>query len=209
VRHFYHAWADGTWDAPLLQHLHALAAAGLDVTVEAGIAGAPARRRAVTRVLAASGLRYRVVAEADAGFQGVTLSALHAHAHCMAPGEPVLYAHTKGATAPGDELRHRWREGMTAVVVGQWRRCAAALASHDVAGAHWREPPRQLAAGRARAQGRALLPHFPGNFWWARAGYLATLPVPAAPRYEAETWIGLGSPRAASVRPGPHGRTGG
>lgn len=207
MRHFYHLWADGAWDAPLLQHLHALAAAGLDVTVEAGIAGAPARRREALRVLAASGVRYSIVAEADAGFEGVTLNALHAHAHLMPAAEPVLYAHTKGATAPGDEFRHRWREGMTAVVVGQWRQCVAALADHDVAGAHWLEPGARYPSASVSVTVTAPLPHFSGNFWWARAGCLAPLPVPATSRYEAETWIGLGSPRAADLRPGLPGRT--
>lgn len=40
-----------------------------------------------------------------------------------------------------------------------------------------------------------------GNFWLAKAGYIATLPelavLTSSTRYEAETWIGINKPKAA------------
>jgi hypothetical protein len=46
-------------------------------------------------------------------------------------------------------------------------------------------------------------PLFAGNFWWARAKYLATLPEPETEnRRQAEGWVGLGGPKVYDLRPG-------
>lgn len=109
----------------------------------------------------------------------------------------VLYFHAKGAThPPGEVIRTPWRECGMRHLVQDWRRCVADLdRGYESAGCHWMQPP--------------LIPdtqfYFAGNFFWARASFLRTLPSlmerarikdsgidALESRYEAEVWIGNG-----------------
>ena len=112
----------------------------------------------------------------------------------------VCYLHTKGATRD-DALRPEWRRCMTRHVIWNWTRCVADLeAGCDAVGCHWLTPERF---------GKALLPtitpYFGGNFYWAKASFLLTLPqlkdddASRADFYLPERWIGEG-PRRPVVR---------
>jgi hypothetical protein len=116
----------------------------------------------------------------------------------------VLYFHAKGCTHPEkEEFATNWRECMMANLVWNWKQCISDLDSgYESVGCHWKEfdhfiPPQRMWAG---------------NFWWARASFLATLPsICLRPqiketgieseksRYESEIWIGNG-PRAPMRR---------
>jgi hypothetical protein len=115
----------------------------------------------------------------------------------------ILYEHAKGCTHPaGDPMRTRWRGCMQKTVVRNWRQCVADLDSEfEAVGVHWMVPP-------ATPPGQFI---FAGNFWWARASFLKTLPSimerdriklsgidSIDSRYEAEVWIGNG-PRPPKV----------
>ncbi len=192
VAHFYHVWTEGDWQGPTIGsewqrpgdgHVAALGAAGLrpDLMV-VGLVGHPGRRRAAQkwwrRANVADNLEFT---EADEGYEQVTLRCLREWVATADPATSVLYAHTKGAYNLSP-VTAKHREFMTAGVVGRWREAVAALTDHDVAGCFW-EP-------RGHPE-----PHFTGNFWWARAGYLATLSeVPDTDRYAAELWLGQGHP---------------
>ena len=175
---FYHVWADGAWQAPAGEYLTALDEYGLDGALDckaAGVVGSPANCQAVIETLGPS---WQIAATAEAGFEQVTLRALHAFA---AQDGKVIYAHTKGASreAPSSVL---WRRRMTEYTVGFWERCAAALDDgYDCAGPHWLTPDKFDIPG----------PFFAGNFWWANLSFLRRLPPPGGPdRYRAESWIG-------------------
>lgn len=109
---------------------------------------------------------------------------------CFASFHPeanILYLHTKGAshpqrTGPVDD----WRALMVHVVVERFAECLAGLEHHDVVGCELLRAPH---------------PHFSGNFWWARADYLRSLPaVPVVGRSDAEWWVLSGeAPRALSL----------
>ena len=116
----------------------------------------------------------------------------------------VLYFHAKGSTHPrGDDFSTRWRNCMTRHSIHNWRTCVADLErGHEAVGCHWMVPP-------ATPVGQHI---FGGNFWWARASFLATLPSiyerdrikvsgidSFDSRYEAEVWIGNG-PRIPNVK---------
>jgi hypothetical protein len=201
VRHFYHVWADGTWQVPLAEHVAAVQASGLPVVLEAGIVGTPENRKAVWSALDSTGVSWALAAEADTGFEGVTLSALYAAA--AGDDGPFLYVHTKGASQD-DEFHARWRRGMTDIVVSRWQECVQALGNSDLAGAHW------LAAGSQFSGGFVTIgipeSHFGGNFWWGRGSYLRTLPPPPMTQYEAETWVGQNNPQVTDLSPGMPGR---
>lgn len=189
VRHFYHVWADGYWQQAVWEHARAVKAAGMPVDdMLVTIVGRdPARRDRVRGFLAGEfpGARF---AYADEGYEQVTIQAIAAS---VADGQPatVLYAHSKGAYHP-DEIAILHRRAMTYHLVGHWQHCLELLADYDAVGCHWKEPER----------------YFAGNFWWANASYLRTLPpVAMGHRADAEAWIGRGNPRAYDMLPGwPH-----
>jgi hypothetical protein len=143
-----------------------------------------------------------VIAEADAGFESVTVNMVREYAR--ENDGAVLYAHSKGSsdTSP---FRTRWRRSMISRVVANRRDNLALLATHDAVGCHWLTeaafPGMFGPTTPANESG-----FFGGNFWMARCDYLRTLPVcEAEPRWKAEAWIGLGSPRVVDLLPGwPH-----
>lgn len=129
--HFYHVYADGDWKPIVDEHLRALRSSGLyDVlgAFNVGIVGQPAQRDAVRDMIERHCMRYSVVAEADEGWEQITVNAL-----VRWSAEPtskrngvVLYAHTKGAAFPG-KFPDRWRRAMTNRVVRDWRSITSAF----------------------------------------------------------------------------------
>lgn len=114
------------------------------------------------------------------------------------PKHYVCYLHTKGLTHPpgsgGHAMRHDWRMRMEEVVINRWRECVHRLESgSDTAGQWWNDAFNGS--------------YWAGNFWWATAEYLATLPYIGTEghnengRYEAELWICRGPhrPKVASL----------
>ncbi|MEO6749278.1 MAG: glycosyltransferase [Casimicrobiaceae bacterium] len=104
-----------------------------------------------------------------------TLELLRSFASCH-PGARVLYLHTKGASHP-----HRsadiddWRRLMLHFLVQHHADARKELTDNDVVGCNLMELPH---------------PHFAGNFWWANASYLRTLPsVPGGDRHAVEWWV--------------------
>lgn len=116
----------------------------------------------------------------------------------------VLYFHSKGAThAQGDDFTGRWRGCMMRHLISNWNYCIAELdAGYDSIGCHWM-------TGDQTPPGQSI---WAGNFWWAKASFLATLPSimlrdrikvsgidSIESRYESEVWIGNG-PKLPNVR---------
>lgn len=108
----------------------------------------------------------------------------------------IYYFHTKGVSyhAAGNNdkefLRYKsymeaWREMMEYFLFDKWQVAVNALLDgHDAYGCFRMPPP---------PQGFRM---FAGNFWWARSGYINTLPALDDPaklkdRYYAEEWIYL------------------
>lgn len=205
IRHFYHVYAAGAWFGPVQEHITALSHAGFRSPVTAGLVGPAGSRNLVrewiTTWLAREGLPAPDTwTEADEGYEQVTLTALRDYACSCIAEEAILYAHTKGAWH-SNPLNECWRRSMTRHVVGQWQRCARLVTSgsYDTAGCHWLTPE----AYSGRADYAVTVPVYAGNFWWARAGYLRTLPpLQHDHRHRAEEWIGLGSPEAFDLLPG-------
>ena len=190
LSHFYHVYADGDWEAPASEHLHALTVSGLLDTLDdlfVGIVGAPENRARVRDAFPAV-----VVAEADEGWEQLTLQKLHDYAHNHEA--KIFYAHTKGAYQP-DELRALWRVSMTHDTVTRWRECVDALDHVGVAGPYWLDS--------AMPEHSEHKHFFGGNFWWARTNYLRALPpVGVQHRWQAEGWIGLAGPSVKIMREG-------
>lgn len=107
----------------------------------------------------------------------------------------VLYHHSKGVTQiehgrHDPEYKAHQRRTMERGVVWNWKQCVQDLErGYDAVGTNWVDPiTRPVLPGR----------FFAGNFWWARADYLAQLPplpetakaYTMAEREQAEHWIG-------------------
>jgi hypothetical protein len=113
---WYHAYVDGDWTEPVLEHVDALLAADFSGPVYLGLVGASMWRGAARDAF--DPLDVRVAVEADSGFEQVTLAKVREYAQTH--DGAVLYAHTKGA-ADASEFRKQWRRSMTRRVVSDWR----------------------------------------------------------------------------------------
>lgn len=104
-------------------------------------------------------------------------------------GARVFYIHTKGVSNPRNRSKQDWRCLMEYFIIEQFRLCLHELKKVDIVGINWREGPY-----------KRITPHFSGNFWWARASYIASLPAPVGnSRFDAEFWIGKGNPWVAEL----------
>jgi hypothetical protein len=200
--HYYHIWAGdryhgSAWQTPAVEHFAELKAAGFDGEVRIGLVGGQPERIGVMQFLRTACPQSDIVVQADEGFEMVTIDAMHkACQEELDPFTPVLYAHTKGALNRGP-YADKFRRSMTKHVVGGWRECVKSLHSYDATGCHWlthEQFPQYIDPRR---------PMFGGNFWWAKAVYLAGLPpVEYVSRWSAEGWMGQGFPNVADLLPG-------
>jgi len=111
----------------------------------------------------------------------------------------VCYHHSKGVTQPDSEEKRNHRKVMEKAVIWNWQRCVHDLErGFDAVGVNLVDPvTRPVLPGR----------FFAGNFWWAKASYLLSLPpIPKtvqnwsdAQRCIAEMWIGRSKQRPAML----------
>lgn len=107
------------------------------------------------------------------------------------PGYDVLYLHTKGASHPGNSCVADWRRSMTHFMVEKHEECRRKLKEYDLVGCNYR-----VYGG---------IPHWQGNFWWARSDYLSLLHNPRSlmynkdickdwkERHKCEAWVMSGN----------------
>lgn len=138
----------------------------------------------------------------DSRNENLTICALHE----FAKGHPdyyCLYFHTKGGSRE-EQTEHivNWRNCMTKHVIQNWWQCVADLDSgYESVGCHWMT---------GQADGTQSI--WAGNFYWAKATFLRTLPSMThrsriklsgiksiESRYEAEVFIGFG-PRLPRIK---------
>lgn len=122
-------------------------------------------------------------------------------------GWAVLYLHSKGATHDLEsayaQYAGSWRRTMMGHLVFNWRFCVKDLREGaEACGCNW-------LVGQGWDHSQNI---FGGNFWWAKSGFLRTLPSiyereriktsgigALESRYESEVWIGNG-PRLPIVK---------
>ena len=183
ITHFYHVFADGEWEQPVTEHIAALETSGLNRNINdlyLGLVGLPDRRIDVVRFFHARGIYPVVAAEADEGWEHVTLEALRKR--CATGDGIVFYAHSKGAYNATD-INIAWRRSMTYYNIVQWRQNLVALQDHDTSGCHFIDD---------RAQHNGLGHRFyGGTYWWATYHHIRQLPdLVYHSRWCAEWWIG-------------------
>lgn len=197
--HFYHLWLGGDWKSIAEEHFNALRAAEFPGRVNVGLVGSAEAQREAEAWLPRR-WNCSIITAKETGFEEVTLHSLHSMSESLPDDMPVLYMHNKGSFHPVSEAgineNTPWRQDMTAYLVNAHEaRVAELAAGYDVSAWHW------LSAGIVGPTGIALQHTLPaGNFWWARAGYLRTLPklptkLVEGTRIEAEIWLAKSSPR--------------
>jgi hypothetical protein len=101
----------------------------------------------------------------------------------------LWYIHTKGASNSRPDVPlsiqkniRRWRDIMSHYTIGEHRKCRYLLKTgHDTVGS------------LLRWNTGCIAPYYAGNFWWATADYIRTLPEPEGNRSSAEGWISFPS----------------
>lgn len=198
IRHYYHVFAGGAWSAPARRHLMAMGRYRLETDMTVGLVGMPGDRKAAREMITLRAQERSLPApahwlEAKDGWEQLTLRRLHDDVREIPGDYPVLYAHTKGADVIS-EFNALWSQGMTRELVGEWRRCTELLADYDMVGCHWIQAPEKEHPGQPMI--------FAGNFWWATAAYLRTLPPPETKtRWDAEDWVSQGDPKVYDMLP--------
>ncbi len=193
IRHYYHAYADGNWREPVVEHLSALRSIDEPMAVTVGLVGSADNRSQVKEEFARYDLAVDRWVEADTGWEQVTLDVLREDV-LVGHNSPVLYAHTKSAH-DSSYINRAWRMSMSMHVVYGWKHCMTNLDSVDAVGCHWLTPEKWPTL--------VTSPFFGGNFWWAIPEYLRTLPSLATnSRWDAESWIGLSDPKVLDLLPG-------
>lgn len=180
LRILYHCCALNHWESVVRDQCARIIFSGLYDKVDAihcVCVGPEARRCAA--VLQRFGFKFRVEACAPEDKSGERISLRHIPT-LVQPEDLVFYIHTKGVTkVPPSESVYWWNFYMEYFLVRQHARCTDLLATSDVVGLDFYAES---------------MPHFSGNFWWARGDYLLSLTPPALEpdkdRYvNTETWV--------------------
>lgn len=122
------------------------------------------------------------------------------------PGAYICYIHTKGITKPNRPDAATWRQTLNYWVLYKYKLCLEQLEQGaDTTGCRFWE---FVLRGKK-------FPHYSGNFWWAKANYIASLQAPIhyvktyypkfnpdqsdPQRFGCEFWIGSGNGKHSNV----------
>jgi hypothetical protein len=191
---FYHIACLGNWEDVVAEQLDLLAHVGLSGRVDGAILGTPVQIRRCLDLAQQRGMTLGAhFSDIDMNrYEAPTLDAMQnwARAHRRSA---ALYFHTKGVSEPSDAGRTAWRHLMQRHVIERWRQNLQMLQAADAVGVGWYDDH----------------PHFSGNFWLARADWLASLPP--IHRYQQEhtnlrildqPWDRMACERWIGARPG-------
>jgi hypothetical protein len=107
-------------------------------------------------------IKYVKVSDNIKDFELPTLKFLYDYS-CVNIDSNILYIHTKGIGYELNPCIEDWVNYMTYFLVDKWKTCTDVLQTTLTCGVDLRDYPTL---------------HYSGNFWWAKASYLKTLPDP-------------------------------
>lgn len=184
IFHFYHIYADGKWQNPVLEHIEALKASNLDKSLNKMFVGFVGNSENIFKVkqYLNDKIDYETVDEQPTGWEQVTLEHVHS---CSKNNlsDVIFYAHTKGSSS-NSHINTNWRKSMTYYNVIKWKECYDHLNYVDTVGCHL--------VGAKGPNGDSWGPNgiWGGNFWWATCKYLSNIgPIQYNSRYDAEGWV--------------------
>lgn len=136
------------------------------------------------------------------GTEWPTLARVHSSAVALTNVKEearILYFHTKGVTSRHRECADDHRRFMLYFLLERWQEALRALEEDGISavGCNLRNKPLRPNKAQSYLDSGKTVPHelwhFSGNFWWARADALSTLPKPGSPEADAIiTWRGAG-----------------
>ena len=195
LNHFYHIYAGNDWLLTVHQHFVALNAYGLMDNLEnvyVGIVGTEEQRQTVISHLQSYGNpKIVVAAQADSGYEGVTLNKLWEFA--KTDDGLIYYAHTKGSSR-GGLVNQLWCRSMLFFSAVRWQDAINRLINedHDAAGCHYLckdKFPEYFKMYKEHHKNG--YPFFAGNFWWAKSSHISKLLVTSQnDKYSPEGWLG-------------------
>ena len=189
IHHFYHIYADGLWQEPVVEHLDALIKFKLYdnlIIFGIGIVGSLENRNIVKNFLNSYNLNKIVYYnETEFGWEQETQDSLYNY--CKNNDGLILYTHTKTAGNYND-LHVRWRKTMEYYNVVRWNDCINFLNNgYSSVGCYYLPIPDKLDP--------SMDGFYAGTFWWTHCKYIANFPkVARGNRYDAEGWIGFLKP---------------
>ena len=200
IHHFYHIGSSGQWLQPLSEHIHALKRYGLlDIldSLNFGIIGLHENRKAVKKYLSSQLDNFNIVAEADEGWEQVTLKPLYEFA--LKNDGYIFYAHTK-ASNHHNLYGVKHRRSMTYFNIVNWKDCVEKLdEGYTLAGVHYCQMYllKDAYGNELDLPGETRYEYtkkhdgfYLGNFWWATSDGIKTLnPCKNEYRQDAEFWI--------------------
>ena len=132
--------------------------------------------------------------------QSLTLSSIRFLASLETEAN-IFYVHTKGVTHKNSLAQTDWREYMEYFILTRWKECYLELDKSDVVGVDWHLGEGYMGATSKKCGNIPVTPHFSGNFWWATAEYLKTLPplFPLINKYQCEFWVGMKNPKVSEL----------
>ena len=136
-------------------------------------------------------------------YEAMTLSFLRIFCQNLCDNDYVFYVHTKGVSRTPEKQNYAdWRHLMEHFVIERYQKCIDELENgSDIVGVNWHLGEGYQSATAAKCGGTPVTPHFSGNFWWAAAGYIKTLPAlyPMISKYDCEFWHGLADPLVSEL----------
>ena len=114
-------------------------------------------------------------------YENVTIKLLYTFCR-FNPDYKVLYMHTKGISYDKEHTFlpgiHSWNRFMMYGLVDNYAKCLRLMHIYDTVGSNYR--PREDGNNQ----------HYSGNFWWATAKYISTLPIAYMKnKYDPEFWL--------------------
>lgn len=200
LHHFYHIGSSGKWLQPLSEHIHALRRYGLLENLDSinfGIIGPKDNRQDVKDYLHKEIDNFNIVAEADSGWEQVTINPMHEFS--LKNDGYIFYAHTKSSNNH-NIFGAKHRRSMTYFNVVNWKDCVEKLdEGYALTGTHYCQMHLVKDAygnemdipGETRWENTKKYDgFFLGNFWWTTTEAIKTLkPCENNYRQDAEFWI--------------------
>ena len=197
---FYHVWVTPTSKNKIIpDQLKLLRKSGLLEQTQnkfCCVLGDPGFRRPTILRLQDAGFTVLKINKNPYLWEDFTLEAMRKFVKDKDEESDVWYVHTKGTRWKGNAFikKQEIRKRMEYAIVHKWEECVRRLMKSDVCGTRYRPRP---------------LPHYSGNFWWAKSEYLQKLPPiqPKPPRrangskdrYWAEFWLFKSDPKFVNI----------
>jgi len=128
--------------------------------------------------------KFEIAAVAESGNERITTSLMHTWCNTPeADGAAVLYMHNKGESHPEHAPAHSWAKACEYFTIDRYRDAVGRLSTYETAGPF-------LVGHHLSYYNNCAIWHYSGNFWWAKASYIRSIPPPRTGRHSCgELWV--------------------